>query len=51
LLVMGNIWGSGIILYPLGAIIIFAAMYDRCPIFKMLFPKIKTLFRIKTSEV
>jgi thioredoxin len=51
LLVMGYIWGSAIILYPLGAIIIFAAMYDRCPIFKMLFPKFKTLFRNKTAEV
>jgi thioredoxin len=51
LLVMGYIWGSAIILYPLGAIIIFTAIYDRCPIFKMLFPKIKTLFRNKTAEV
>ncbi|HEX7555332.1 MAG TPA: thioredoxin [Leptolinea sp.] len=51
LLAMGYIWGSGIILYPLGAFIIFAAMYDRCPIFKMLFPKIKSLFRSKSAEV
>lgn len=31
-------------LIALGAILLFSAFYDRCPIFKAVFPKVKALF-------
>jgi thioredoxin len=50
LIVYGYFWGSGLYLYPLGAILLFSAFYDRCPVFRMLFPKIKSIFRPKKVE-
>jgi thioredoxin len=52
LLVFGYLGGPGVLLYPLGIILIFSAVYDRCPIFRMVFPRIKSFFRgEKTSTV
>jgi thioredoxin 1 len=46
----GYFWGSGIILYPLGAILVFSAFYDRCPVFRMVYPKLKSLFSRKKPQ-
>jgi thioredoxin 1 len=46
----GYLWGSGIILYPLGAILVFSAFYDRCPVFRMVYPKLKSLFSRKKPQ-
>ncbi len=45
----GYFWGNGLFLYPLGAILLFSAVYDRCPIFRMVYPKIKSVFSRRTS--
>jgi len=38
---IGNLWGPALPLYLIGASLIFSGLYDRCPIFKMLYPMIK----------
>lgn len=47
---MGYFWGYGLILYPLGVVLVFSAFYDRCPIFRMVYPKIKSLFSRKKPQ-
>jgi len=39
----GYFWGNGIFLYPLAAILVFSAVYDRCPIFRNLYPRFRSL--------
>ncbi len=51
LVLMGFFWGPPVILYPLGAVLIFSAIYDRCPIFRMVFPKIKSRFRVNSEKI
>jgi thioredoxin 1 len=48
--IFGFLWGKEIILYPLGALIVFSAFYDRCPIFRMVYPRLKTLFSRKRTQ-
>ncbi len=50
LIIYGYFWGSGIYLYPIGGILLFSAFYDRCPVFRMLFPKFKSFFRSRKVE-
>lgn len=50
LVVYGYFWGSAIFLYPLGAILFFSAFYDRCPVFRMLYPKFKSFFRSNNAK-
>lgn len=45
LIAFGIFWGYGYILYPVGGIILFSAVYDRCPVFRMVFPKFKAMLR------
>jgi thioredoxin len=44
LLVAGWFFGRSVILFVLGGIILFSAFYDRCPIYRAVVIKIKTLF-------
>jgi thioredoxin len=37
----GNLW----FLYAVGAVVLFSGYYDRCPIFKMLAPRVAGIFR------
>ncbi len=46
----GYLYGWGLLLYPLGVILVFSAFYDRCPIFRMVYPRIKSLFSRKKSQ-
>lgn len=46
---MGFIWGPPTPFYMLGAGIIFSGLYDRCPIFKMLYPRLKSLLNPRVS--
>jgi thioredoxin len=48
---MGYFWGPPVLYYLLGATIAFSGLYDRCPIFKMLYPRLKTLFNPKSSNL
>ncbi len=50
LIAFGFFWGYGVILYPLGAILLFSAVYDRCPVFRMVFPRIKSMMRGEKSN-
>jgi thioredoxin 1 len=43
-------WGNGLILYPLAAVMVFSAIYDRCPVFRMLYPRVKSLFSRKKPQ-
>jgi thioredoxin len=47
---MGYFWGPPVLLYLLGAAIAFSGLYDRCPIFKMLYPRLKTLLNPKSTN-
>ena len=47
---MGYFWGPPVLLYLLGAAIAFSGLYDRCPIFKMLYPRLKTFFNPKSTN-
>jgi thioredoxin 1 len=40
----GYFWGNGLFLYPLTAILIFSAVYDRCPIYRNLYLRFRSLF-------
>lgn len=42
-MVIGYMWGSALLFYLFGAVLIFSGLYDRCPVFKMLYPKIRSL--------
>jgi len=42
--VFGYLWGPALPLYLIGGALAFSGVYDRCPVFKMLYPKIKGLF-------
>lgn len=48
---IGNLWGPALPLYILGAGIVFSGVYDCCPIFKMVYPKIKAWFIRKPVKV
>jgi thioredoxin 1 len=48
---MGSLWGPPIPLYLLGAGIVFSGLYDRCPIFKMLYPRLKSFLNPKTTTM
>ncbi len=45
----GYFWGNVLLLYPMGAILLFSAVYDRCPVFRMVYPKIKSIFTRPSS--
>jgi thioredoxin 1 len=49
--IIGNLWGPALPLYLLGAVIVFSGVYDRCPIFKMMYPKVKSWFIRKPAKV
>jgi thioredoxin 1 len=44
LLVIGWIMGQSIILIALGAVLVFSAVYDRCPIYNAIAPRLAALF-------
>jgi hypothetical protein len=44
LLAIGWFMGQSIILFSLGAVLIFSAVYDRCPIYRSIAPRLATLF-------
>jgi thioredoxin 1 len=44
LLVIGWIMGQSIILIALGAVLLFSAVYDRCPIYNAIAPRLAALF-------
>jgi len=41
---LGWFWGPSILLIVLGGVLIFSAFYDRCPIYRAIVPRLKTLF-------
>lgn len=43
-IMLGWFTGKSILLIVLGGLIIFSGYYDRCPIFKAIFPRIKNVF-------
>jgi thioredoxin len=47
---MGYLWGPPVPFYLLGSGIVFSGLYDRSPVFKMLYPKIKTLLFKNTFQ-
>ena len=53
LIAFGIFWGYSYLFYPLGGIILFSAVYDRCPVFRMVFPKVKAIMLRggKTDEI
>jgi thioredoxin 1 len=44
IMIAGWFINRSILLIALGGLVIFSGYYDRCPIFKAIFPRIKTLF-------
>jgi len=44
LLVVGWFMGQSILLFALGAILLFSAVYDRCPIYRAIMPRLAALF-------
>jgi thioredoxin len=45
LLIAGWFWGQSILLMVLGGVVIFSGFYDRCPVFKAIAPRVKSLFQ------
>ena len=45
LLALGWFYGHSILLMAIGAVLLFSAVYDRCPIYKAIVPRLKTLFQ------
>ena len=41
--------GHSWLLIVLGALVLFSAFYDRCPIFRAIYPRLKALFTKKTA--
>jgi thioredoxin len=41
---LGWYYGNSWILYAIGAVLLFSAVYDRCPIYKMIAPRVTELF-------
>jgi thioredoxin 1 len=50
LAIIGGLSGSSILMAGLGAVIMFTAVYDRCPIYQMLISRLKELFRRNLPE-
>lgn len=52
LILLGVGWYIGLSwwLMGIGAVVLFSAFYDRCPVFKAVFPRIKALFRNQSSQ-
>jgi len=48
---IGNLWGPALPLYLIGAALIFSGLYDRCPIYKMLYPMIMAKIYPKIGKV
>jgi thioredoxin 1 len=44
-IVLGTLNGPNYWLLAIGGIVLFSAIYDRCPIYKMVSAKVKTLFK------
>ena len=44
LLVIGWLMGQSIILFGLGGILLFSAVYDRCPVYRAIMPRLAALF-------
>jgi len=44
LAILSGISGTGLLLASLGAVIMFTAIYDRCPIYRMMSTRLKELF-------
>ena len=45
LMTLGWFSGHFILLIGIGAVLLFSAFYDRCPIYKAIFPRLKALFQ------
>jgi len=45
IMVAGWFWGQSVWLMALGGVVIFSGYYDRCPVFKVLAPRVKSLFQ------
>lgn len=45
LLTLGWVNNHSLILLAIGAVLLFSAFYDRCPIYRAILPRLKTLFR------
>jgi len=45
LAIIGGLSGAGLLLAGLGGVIMFTAVYDRCPIYRVLSTRLKELFR------
>jgi len=45
LAIIGGLSGTGLLMAGLGGVIMFTAVYDRCPIYRMLSTRLKGLFR------
>jgi hypothetical protein len=45
LLIAGWFMGQSIWLMVLGGLVIFSGYYDRCPVFKAIAPRVKSLFQ------
>jgi thioredoxin len=43
---IGYLWGPAFFLYLLGAVLVFSGLYDRCPIFRAIYPKIRSSLSI-----
>jgi thioredoxin 1 len=50
LFVIARWGGNSIILYIIGAVVLFSAFYDRCPLWKAVTAQIKKLFQPKETE-
>jgi Inner membrane protein YgaP-like, transmembrane domain len=44
-LAFGWFYGHSILLMGIGGVLLFSAFYDRCPIYKAIVPRLKTLFQ------
>jgi thioredoxin len=45
LIVLGWLSGQSFLLMGIGGVLLFSAFYDRCPIYKAIVPRLKTLFQ------
>ncbi len=45
LLALGAFYGPSLLLMALGAIVLFSAFYDRCPIYRAIAPRVASWFR------
>jgi thioredoxin len=44
-IVLGWFYGQSILLMGIGSVLLFSAFYDRCPIYRAIVPRLKTLFQ------